>query len=485
MKAKLKTIIFAVIMLGIMGISSKVQAAGASISSTKTTATVGDSVTITVNINAAAWNLKVNGNGVSGGSIVGYNPEGINTSTTKTYALNTSSAGTYTIKLTGDVTDGSTDVTSDINTSVTVTVNNPAPVTPTNPPSSNNGGSTNNGSSSTGNSNSGSSNSGSSNSGSSNKPSNTTKPEEPKSNDSTLKGLAIEGYELYPAFDANTREYNLRVTNDITKVTVLPTVNHSKASYKIEGATEELVVGKNVITIVVTAEDGTTSNYVINVTREREGLKVQYIKIYYTDETGNRQELLLNPEFSAEIFEYTLKDLSYLISKLDVEVLANLEQAKIEVTGNEELVEGPNTIVITVTMPSESEEEEDEVLTYKITVNKEKEPVVTLMGRIKNWFNGITGSVSTWFGENVYEILMGALVVSCVALAGLSVYLVMDYKKYKMIIEKVAEITRINNATTVNAGESTNTNETTNQQILEEMQNNEEEIEIKNRGKHF
>lgn len=480
MKAKLKTIIFAVIMLGIIGISSKVQAASASISATKTTATVGDSVTITVNINAAAWNLKVTGNGVSGGSIVGYNPEGINTSTSKTYTLSTSTAGSYTVYLTGDVTDGTTDELSYINKYVTVTVNNPAPVTPTNPPSSNNGGSTNNGSSSTGNS-----NSGSSNSGSSNKPSNTTKPEEPKSNDSTLKGLSIEGYELYPAFEANTREYNLRVTNDITKVTILPTANHSKASYKIEGATEELVVGKNIITVVVTAEDGTTSNYVINVTREREGLNVQYIKIYYTDETGNRQELLLNPEFSTEVFEYTLKDLSYLISKLEVEVLANLEQAKIEITGNEELVEGPNTIVITVTMPSESEEEENEVLTYKITVNKEKEPVITLMGRIKNWFNGITGTVSTWFEENVYEILMGALVVSCVALAGLSIYLVMDYKKYKMIIEKVAEITRINNATTVNTGEATNTNETTNQQILEEMQSNEEETETKNRGKHF
>ena len=474
MKAKLKTIIFAVIMLGIIGISSKVQAASASISATKTTATVGDSVTITVNINAAAWNLKVTGNGVSGGSIVGYNPEGINTSTSKTYTLSTSTAGSYTVYLTGDVTDGTTDELSYINKYVTVTVNNPAPVTPTNPPSSNNGGSTNNGSSSTGNS-----NSGSSNSGSSNKPSNTTKPEEPKSNDSTLKGLSIEGYELYPAFEANTREYNLRVTNDITKVTILPTANHSKASYKIEGATEELVVGKNIITVVVTAEDGTTSNYVINVTREREGLNVQYIKIYYTDETGNRQELLLNPEFSTEIFEYTLNDLSYLISKLEVEVLANLEQAKIEITGNEELVEGPNTIVITVTMPSESEEEEDEVLTYKITVNKEKEPVVTLMGRIKNWFNGITGTVSTWFGENVYEILMGALVVSCVALAGLSIYLVMDYKKYKMIIEKIAELTRMNNADTVS------TSETTNQQVLEEMQSNEEETETKNRGKHF
>ena len=334
MKTKLKTIIFALVMLGIIFISSKVQAASASISATKTTATVGDSVTITVNINAATWNLRTSGTGISGGKIVGYDPDGNNTSTTKTYSLNTSSAGSYTISLSGDVTDGTTGVTSDINTSVTVTVNNPAPVTPVTPSennNNNNGGSTNNG------------NSGNSNSGSNNKPSTPTKPEEPKSNDSTLKGLEIEGYELYPVFDTNTREYNLRVTNDITKVTVVPTVNYSKASCKIEGTTEELAVGKNVITVVVTAEDGTTSNYVINVTREREGLNVQYIKVYYTDEDGNRQELLLNQEFSTEIFEYTLNDISYLISKLDVEVLANLEQAKIEIVGNEKLSEGANT----------------------------------------------------------------------------------------------------------------------------------------------
>ena len=65
-------------------------------------------------------------------------------------------------------------------------------------------------------------------------------------------------------FEKNIREYNLRVTNDVTKITVVPTTNHEKASYKIEGATEEFIVGKNIITVVVTAEDGSTSNYIIN-----------------------------------------------------------------------------------------------------------------------------------------------------------------------------------------------------------------------------
>lgn len=458
MKTKIKIFAFIILVIGIICINTKVQAAGASISASKTTATVGDNVTISVNINAASWNLKVSGSGVSGGSIVGYDPDGANTSTTKVYTLSTASAGTYEIKLEGDVTDGDTDVNSKVGDSVKVTVNN-KPVTPSNP------------------SNGGSSSGGSSNSGggtTTTKPSTggstTTKPtEEKKSNDSSLKGLSVEGYELYPEFSANTKEYSIRITNDVTKLTVNPVVNHNKASYKIQGATEELEVGKNVITVVVTAEDGTTTNYIINVTRNREGLNVEHIKLFYTDENGQKQELTLNPEFSADVFEYDLGTISYLISKLDIDVLANFEEAKIEITGNENLVEGENTITITVTMPSENEEETDEVLTYTIKLNKEAKPVVTLIGKIKNWFKGITGTVGTWFNENVNEILIGALGVSCVALAGLSVYIVIDYKKYKLMVQKIAELTKLNNAENVN----------------EQSEKEETESEIKMKGRHF
>lgn len=464
MKIKSKIFMLIILMIGIICISTKVHAAGASISASKTTATVGDTVTISVNINAAAWNLKVSGTGVSGGSIVGYDPEGANTSTTKTYTLNTSSAGTYTIYLKGDVTDGTTDVNSGINTSVTVTVNN-KPVTPTTP---SNGGSTSGGTTTTKPSNGGSTTTKPSNNGGT---TNTKPTEEKKSNDSSLKALAIEGYELYPEFNTNTHEYNIRVTNDITKLNITPTVNHEKASYKIQGATEELEVGKNVITVVVTAEDGSTTNYVINVTRNREGLSVEHIKFFYTDENGQTQEVALNPEFSSEVFEYDLGTISYLISKLDADVLANFEEAKIEITGNENLVEGENTITITITMPSENEEETDEVLTYTIKVNKEAEPVVTFIGKIQNWFNGITGTVSVWFNENVNEILIGALGVACIALAGLSVYIIIDYKKYKLMAQKIVELTKMNNAEIIKTNENTNIQS--------------EESETKLGGRHF
>ncbi len=469
MKTKLKAIIFAIFMLAIIGISSKVQAASASIRATKTTATVGDSVTITVNINAAAWNLNVSGNGVSGGKIVGYEPEGNNTSTTRTYSLNTSSAGTYTVSLTGDVTDGATDVNSGINTSVTVNVNNPAPApepepstpvvpeTPSTPstPSTDNTPNTNNKPTTD-----------------NNKPTTnetTPEPEEKKSDDATLKSLVVEGFEIYPEFNSNDKEYNVVVTNDITTVTIVPTVNNSKASYKLEGVPEELQVGKNVITIVVTAEDGTTANYILNVNRQREGLSVTNIKVSYEDENGNIKELTLNPAFAVDVFEYTLEDISHLIYKLNVEVLVNLEDAKIEVTGNELLKEGKNTITITVTMPTESEEEEDEVLKYTITVNKEAKQKVGLIGKISNWF-----------GDNQYKLVMGSLILCCGALVGLSVYLVLDYKRYRIIVEKVAEITRLNT-------EAVSSKESEVKTVEQQISGNLEldSTQDKNTGRHF
>ena len=449
---------------------NNVEAAGSfSINKGSASLEKGGTTTITVTASNCAGQFTVSSSNSSVATVSTSSVWLDNSSTTITVTAKSAGTASITIKAT-DVTD--TDL-NDITGSktCTVTVTNPA-----SPPPANTGGT------STGNGNtSGSTNNKPSTSGNNNssKPgagttTTTPKPEEKKSDDSTLKGLTIEGHELYPAFEASTREYNLRVTNDITKITVTPTVNHEKASYKIQGATEELIVGKNVITVVVTAEDGTSSNYIINVTRNREALSVNHIKFFYIDETGVKQELVLNPELSAEVFEYDLGTISHLVSGLNADILANFAEAKIEVSGNENLVEGENIITVTVTMPSENEEEADEVLTYTIKVQKEAEPVVTFMGKIENWFNGITGTVGTYLKENVHEILTGSLMVCSFALGGLSVYLISAYKKYKLMLQKIAELTKINNAEIIKTTEN-----------IVEKQDTEIEPEIKAKGRHF
>ena len=98
-------------------------------------------------------------------------------------------------------------------------------------------------------------------------------PEPPASNDAALSGLALSGVTL--EFDPATATYTAEVGNDLAETTVTPTANDDGATYvvKLDGATDEdgtipLSVGGNVITIVVTAEDGETSRtYTVTVTR--------------------------------------------------------------------------------------------------------------------------------------------------------------------------------------------------------------------------
>ena len=95
--------------------------------------------------------------------------------------------------------------------------------------------------------------------------------------DLTLSGVAIEhGSTFYPpGFSALVFNYAPSVAHSLTETTVTPRVAHSFATYiiKLDGVTDAdgviaLSVGRNVITIEVTAEDGeTTKTYTITVTR--------------------------------------------------------------------------------------------------------------------------------------------------------------------------------------------------------------------------
>ena len=98
---------------------------------------------------------------------------------------------------------------------------------------------------------------------------------ETASTDATLSGLSLSGVTLAPAFDPATTDYTADVGNDVTQTTVSPTTNDDGATYavKLGGVTDAdgviaLSVGENVITVEVTAEDGSTvKTYTVTVTR--------------------------------------------------------------------------------------------------------------------------------------------------------------------------------------------------------------------------
>ena len=96
----------------------------------------------------------------------------------------------------------------------------------------------------------------------------------PPSTDATLSGLALSGID-FGAFDSATTEYTASVANEVAETTVTPTANDDGATYAIklddaadEDGTVELSVGANVVSVVVTAEDGQSiKTYTVTVTR--------------------------------------------------------------------------------------------------------------------------------------------------------------------------------------------------------------------------
>ena len=106
-----------------------------------------------------------------------------------------------------------------------------------------------------------------------NAPGQQQQPEQP-STDATLSGLTLSGVN-FGAFNPATTGYTASVSNGVDETTVTPTTNDDGATYaiKLGGVADAdgvipLVVGGNVITIEVTAEDGkTTKTYTVTVAR--------------------------------------------------------------------------------------------------------------------------------------------------------------------------------------------------------------------------
>ena len=95
--------------------------------------------------------------------------------------------------------------------------------------------------------------------------------------DATLASLALSDVTLAPAFASEACDYTAAVASSVASATVTPTVSHSAASYTIslggvlqstdEAAAVTLAGGYNVITVAVTAEDGSLQNYIITIHR--------------------------------------------------------------------------------------------------------------------------------------------------------------------------------------------------------------------------
>lgn len=204
--------------------------------------------------------------------------------------------------------------------------------------------------------------------------------EEPsKASDKALKTLEVTPEGLDPEFNPETTSYTLNVGADVEKLEIKAAPNDEKATVEITG-NESLVAGDNAVKITVTAQDGTTRIYTINVKKgEATTLGLSSLKVNgYT----------LSPKFSSNVYEYKINVLDPNITKLDISAVANIENAKVEITGNTNLVKGENTVTITVT----SEDGKEKVI-YQILVNKDSDATATTNKKDMIIYGGIVVGV--------------------------------------------------------------------------------------------
>lgn len=424
MKKLIKISILSIFVFIAISIFSETYAASASISASKTNVKVGEKVTITVSMNAAAWNTNISG--AASKSFAGNSDDGNNITKKERISFTPSSAGAYTFKLGGDVSDGSTNKTTNVSGSVTVTAtnsssdNNDKNNDKKNDNKDNKDNKDNNDTTTeptfksandkvyaTGDINirksysadsdkigtlkagesvtrTGISDNGwskvSYNGGTGYIKTSLLTTEEPsKASDKALKTLEVTPEGLDPEFDPETTSYTLNVGADVEKLEIKAAPNDEKATVEITG-NESLVAGDNAVKIMVTAQDGTTRIYTINVKKgEATTLGLSSLKINgYT----------LSPKFSSNVYEYKINVLDPNITKLDVLATANVENAKVEVTGNTNLVKGENTITITVT----SEDGKEKVI-YQILVNKDSDVTATTNKKDMIIYGGIVVGV--------------------------------------------------------------------------------------------
>lgn len=226
-----------------------VRAASYDVTVTSKTVTVGNSVTLTIKGNDLAGRFDLSSSNSSVANLS--NNSLFIDNNSESITITTKSVGTATITITP------TDVTAYDNN--TITGNKTITIIVEDKPTSN---------PSTGGNNSGAT-------------TNTT-PTKKKSTNNYLSSLTIEGYTLDKEFKKDETEYSIMVENDVNKIKINAQLDDSSAT--VTGIGEvEVKEEINKLEIKVTAEDGSTRIYTLNVTvKELDPIEVTINKKKYT-----------------------------------------------------------------------------------------------------------------------------------------------------------------------------------------------------------
>lgn len=393
-------VIITLILISILFMLNNVFGASLSITSNNRDLTVGDTATITIKANNVAGKVTISNSSGSVGSINKTSAYLDNDSTTIVFS--SKKAGSTTITVTPvDMTDYDSLKEYKSSSSITINVKN-VEVKPTPTPEP-------------------------------------TKPTYQKSSDNYLSSLRVGMEGLSPAFNKNINTYYLTVGNDVDKLNLRFSLSHSKATSSLVG-NSGFVVGKNTVSITVKSESGYNRVYTILVTKEDIKDNVNSILDNLVIEDYSFTE-----GFKSDIFEYNLGEIS--IDKLNILAYPKIEGAKVEIIGNDILVDGENTIKIKVT--SLNGESISEYLIKFINKLPKKEieennkddvdiyGILALKNTKNNDDNKFLTNLSTWFGYNgLYLLLMLCIIFEFIQI----VYLYLKLNKKYDIINKNKKI---------------------------------------------
>ena len=241
--------------------------------------------------------------------------------------------------------------------------------------------------------------------------------------DATLSALSLSGVTLTPAFASGTTAYTASAANSVTETTVTPTAA-AGATYevKLNGVVDQdgvvaLAVGTgNVITVVVTAQDGmATQTYTVTVTRAGS-----------SDASLSALSLsgvTLSPAFASGMTAYTAS-VANSVTETTVTATSSDANASVEVTPEDAddgtsgdqvaLAVGVTTITVEVTA-----EDGETTQAYTVTVTRAGSADATLSALS---LSGVTLTPAFAPGTTVYTASVGHAVtettVTATAVAG-------------------------------------------------------------------
>lgn len=162
-----------------------------------------------------------------------------------------------------------------------------------------------------------------------------------KSSNNLLDSLTINNAKMSPAFSKDVTSYSITIPKDVNKLDLDYKLSDSKASVKVVGNDNLKDNKNNVVEIIVTAEDGSTKTYTLNVS-------------FSSDSSSNKlaslevKESSLYPKFDSDVNEYKIK-LKKNVSKLTIDAIAKDKNSKVEIIDNKNLNKNNSVVLVKVT----------------------------------------------------------------------------------------------------------------------------------------